>query len=78
MTDTIRKGLLQLICYDELCGSCMLAHYDCLNISGDVLTGIAGENRISLLRKYWSMSDKAKKQESVQAALAYLSGVKMK
>lgn len=78
MTDTIRKGLLQLICYDEPCGSCMLAHYDCLKIPGDILAGIVGENRISLLRKYRSMSDIAKKQKNVQAALVYLLGAKMK
>lgn len=56
----------------------MLAYYDCLNIPDCVLVGIVGRNRISLLRKYWSMSDRAKKQKSVQAALAYLSGAKMK
>lgn len=78
LTDTIRKGLLQLICYDESCGSCVLAEYNCSDIPGHFLYGIVGENRISLLRKYRSMSDIAKKQKNVQAALVYLLGAKMK
>lgn len=78
MTETTRKGLLKLICYYEPCGSCILAHYDCLEIPAFVLVGIVGENRNSLLRKYWSMPDRIKKQENIQAAFVYLSGAKMK
>lgn len=78
MTDITRKGLLQLICYDELCESCILTHYNCVKISGDDLARIAGENRDILLRKYWSMPDRTKKQETVKAAFVYLSRVKMK
>lgn len=78
LTDTIRKGLLQLICYDEPCGSCMLAHYNCSEIPDHFLYGIVGENRSSLLRKYRSMPDRTKKQKNIQAALVYLLGAKMK
>lgn len=56
----------------------MLAHYNCSDIPDHFLYGIAGENRISLLRKYRSMSDIAKKQKNIQAALVYLLGAKMK
>lgn len=78
LTDTIRKGLLQLICYAEPCGSCILAHYNCSEIPDHFLYDIVGENRNSLLRKYWSMPDRTKKQETIKAAFVYLSGAKMK
>lgn len=78
MTDTTRKGLLQLICYDEPCEFCILKHYNCVEIPGDDLARIAGENRDILLRKYWSMIDRIKKPENIQAAFVYLSRVKMK
>lgn len=78
LTDTTRKGLLQLICYHELCESCILVHYNCARISGDDISCIANKNRNILLRKYWSMPDRTKKLETIRAALVYLSGAKMK
>lgn len=77
MTNTTRKGLLQLICYDEPCESCMLDRYDCQNVPSFVLVVIVGENRTMLLEKYRSMPDRVKKQENIHAAFVYLSGVKM-
>lgn len=78
LTDTIRKGLLQLICYNEPCEFCILTHYNCVKISGDDLACIANKNRNILLRKYWSMIDRIKSPENIQAAFVYLSRVKMK
>ena len=78
MTDIIRKGLLQLICYKEPCEFCILTHYNCVSISGDDLACIVGRNRSSLLRKYWSIPDRVKEQERIQAAFVYLSRVEMK
>lgn len=78
LTDTIRKGLLQLICYAEPCEFCVLKHYNCVEIPGDDLAGIANKNRNILLRKYRSMPDTAQKQKYIQAAFVYLLGAKMK
>ena len=78
LTDTTRKGLLKLICYDEPCEFCVLAHYNCITIPGDDLACIVGKNRSSLLRKYWSIPDRVKMQEHIQAAFMYLSRVEMK
>ena len=77
LTGTIRKGLLQLICYDEPCESCMLERYDCMNIPSFVLVCVVGENRTTLLEKYWTMPKKVRNDENIHAAFVYLSGVKM-
>ena len=78
LTDITRKGLLQLICYNEPCEFCILSHYNCVKISGDDLARIAGQNRDILLRKYLSVIDRIKRPENIQAAFMYLSRVKMK
>ena len=73
--ESIRCGLIHLICRESDCGDCLLKNHRCLSMSYDDVVSIARKNYRSLLEKH-KRSIFINKNEDM--AMEFMKGSSMK